>query len=60
MEPKNLSFLNNGSLKFINIGKIDVRCNKYAIINFFSLAPIPHEGIVLTHIIIFHAQDEIE
>jgi hypothetical protein len=59
MEPKPIT-LQQWITEFINIGRIDARCNKYVIIIFCILAPIPHESIVLSHIIMFHAQDEIE
>jgi hypothetical protein len=54
---QNLSF-NIRPPNFVGDGKIDARCNKYAIINYCILTPISHEGIILNHIIIFHVQDE--
>jgi hypothetical protein len=47
-------------MNFVGNGIIDARCNKYAIINYYILVPIPHENIILNHIIIFYEQDEIK
>ncbi len=55
---QNLSLLNNGSMNFIGNGRIDARCNKYAIVIYCIFAPIPHECIIFSHIIVFHEQDE--
>jgi hypothetical protein len=51
---------NSGPTNFIDNGKIDARCNTYAIIIYCVLAPISHEGIILSHVIIFHEQNEIK
>jgi hypothetical protein len=56
---KTQSLFNSGSPKLINNEKIDAKCNKYAIIIYRTLAPIPHENIVFSHIIKFYVQDEI-
>jgi hypothetical protein len=55
---QNLSLLNNGPMNLVGNGIIDARCNKYAIIIYYTLIPIPHEGIIFSHTIIFHEQDE--
>ncbi len=55
---QNPSLLNNGPMNLVGNGIIDARCNKYAIIIYYTLIPIPHEGIILSHTIIFHEQDE--
>jgi hypothetical protein len=57
---QNLSLLNNGPMNLVGYCKIDARCNKYVIIIYCTLAPIPHESIILSHIIMFHEQDEIK
>jgi hypothetical protein len=57
---QNPLLFNSGPTNFIDNGKIDARCNKYAIIIYCVLAPISHEGIILNHIIIFHKQNEIK
>jgi hypothetical protein len=51
---QNLSLLNNGLTNLIHSDILDVKCNKYAIIIYYTFAPIPHEGTILSHIIMFH------
>jgi hypothetical protein len=53
-----LSLLNSGPTNLVGYGKIDAKFNKYIIVIYCILAPIPHEGIILSHIIMFHEQDE--
>jgi hypothetical protein len=57
---QNLSLFNNGPTNLINNGIIDARCNKYAIIIYYTIVPIPDEGIIFNHIIVFHEQHEIK
>jgi len=51
---QNLSLLNNGRMNLVGYGKIDARCNKYAIVIYCTLVPIPHENIILG---LMHPQD---
>jgi hypothetical protein len=55
---KNSSLLYGGTINLINNGRIYTRCNNYVIIIYCTLASIPHEGIILSHIIMFHEQNE--
>jgi len=57
---QNLSLLNSGLVNLIHNNIIDVRCNRYAIIIYYTFAPITHEGTILSHIIMFHEWDEIK
>ncbi len=50
---QNPSLLNSGPMNFIGNGRIDAKWNKYAIIVYCTLAPIPHEGIIFNHISCF-------
>jgi hypothetical protein len=52
------SLLNSGPTNLIKYGKIDARCNTYVIVIYCTLVPIPHQGIIFSHIIMFHKQDE--
>jgi hypothetical protein len=58
LSHQNLLFLNIGTPNLVSNGKIDERWNKYAIINYCIIVPIPYESIEFSHIIIFHEQDE--
>jgi hypothetical protein len=58
LSHQNLLFLNTGTPNLVSNGKIDARWNKYAIIIYCILAPIPYEGIIFCHIMIFNEQDE--
>jgi len=51
---QNLSLLNSELANLKGNDIIDARCNKYAIIIYCTFAPIPHEGTILSHIIMFH------
>ncbi len=51
---QNLSLLNSEPTNL----EIDARCHKYVIVIYCTFAPIPHEGIILSHMIMFHEQDE--
>jgi len=55
---QNPMLFNGGPTSLINNGKIDARCNKYAIVIYWALVPISHEGIIFNHIIMFHEQNE--
>ncbi len=50
---QNPSTLNNGPMNFIDNGKIHAKCNKYAIIIYCTLTPIPLDNIVFSHISCF-------
>jgi hypothetical protein len=50
---QNPSMLNNGPMNFIDNGKIHAKCNKYAIIIYCTLTPIPLDNIVFSHISCF-------
>jgi hypothetical protein len=51
---QNLLLLNTGTPNLVSNGKIDARWNKYAIIIYCILAPIPYEGIIFSQIMIFN------
>jgi hypothetical protein len=51
---QNLSLFNSGLANLVDNDIIDARCNKHAIIIYCTFAPIPHEGTILSHIIMFH------
>jgi hypothetical protein len=55
---QNPLLLNTGPISLIDNGKIDVRCNKYAIVIYWVLAPISHESIIINHSIMFHEQNQ--
>jgi hypothetical protein len=57
---QNSSLLNGGPTNLVGHGIIDARCNKYVIVVYCPLAPIPHDNIILSHMIMFHEQDEIQ
>jgi hypothetical protein len=48
----------NGPTNLVDNGKIYARCNNYAIVIYCTFASIPHKGIILNHIIMFHEQIE--
>ncbi len=57
---QDLLFLNNKPSNLINNGEVDTRCNKHAIIVYCTLAPIPHECIILCDIVMLHMKDEVQ
>jgi hypothetical protein len=58
LSRQNLLLFNNGPTNLNSNGIIDAKYIKYAIVIHYTLVPIPHEGIILSHIIMFHEQDE--
>jgi hypothetical protein len=55
---QNSLFFNNGATNLIDNGRIDARRNKYVIVIYCVLALISHENVILSHIIMFHEQNE--